>query len=712
MHFARSTFSRMMAAMMLILAVLGVSVPAAAQDIFIRAALAAEGPVEPGGETTLAIKFSPVSDEWHGYWSNPGDAGLPMQLDWNLPEGVELGEPLYPVPKRLVIDGIMNHIFEGDFAVLVPLRLSEDYAGGEMLTLSAEAFYLACTNEICVPQQATLQASVPVGAGAAPSADFTRYRSAIAPLIDSVGSFEVVGDLLRMAIPIPANVDVGEPHLFVANRELGDGLQPAYSAPQGFTRQGDMLVAEVPLSRLVLPEGSDIEFAPAPQSLQGIVAWSDSEGLRFTARPGAVPTGGTVIMARESDMPPLWLLLGGALLGGLLLNVMPCVFPILSLKALSLVKAGASESAARTEGLAYTAGVVLACAALGGVMLALRAAGEQVGWAFQLQEPAVVVALLVLAALITANLWGVFELPGLSITEGSTPRGAFSTGLLAAFVATPCTGPFMAAALGAALLLPAPLALLLFAMLGLGLALPFLLLGFVPALRNRLPKPGPWMVTFRKLMAVPMALTVLALVWLLWRMGGAMFAVAAVGMTAAIAGAVSLALGSAMQSEKMRRPLMACFGAIAILLAIVAAQQFERPQSGEAVTVLDSKDFSAEALQQARATGQPVFVYFTADWCVSCKVNERVAIEREETRAAFEQAGVITLRGDWTLREPEITAFLNERGVAGVPLYLWYDPGAAEPDQLPQLLGPDALIDRARQEPARQDREAAAPQPR
>ena len=697
---ARSTFSRILLAFVLMLGAPFAVQPASAQDINIRASLVAEGPVAPGGEVMLALRFQPVGPEWHGYWKNPGDAGLGMQLDWDLPDGVTVGEPLYPVPKRLLIDGLMNHIFEGDYAVLVPLKLAQDWRGGDRLNVGVEAFYLACTDEICVPQDAKLSVRIPVGEGAAASADFTRWRSALAPLIESKGTFEVKGDLLRVAIPVPASLDIGQPNLFVGVRELGDGLQPAYAASQGFLRQGDLLVAEVPLNRLVLPQGSSVQFAPPPGEIDGIIAWSDSEGLRFVAERGKVPSGGTRLMARDSETPALWLLLAGALLGGLLLNVMPCVFPILSLKALSLARAGEGEREARMEGLAYTAGVILACVALGGVMLALRAAGEQVGWAFQLQEPAVVVALLALAVLITANLWGLFELPGLAISGGSTPRGAFATGLLAAFVATPCTGPFMAAALGAALLLPTPVALLLFAALGLGLALPFLLLGFVPALRNRLPKPGPWMVTFRKALAILMALTALALVWLLWRMGGWQFALCSLLLASFLTSAIRRFLHPQDGSLFLRgRGVIYLALALGMIVPTYASylNYAHSPQTID-TGILQAGDFSRSALEEARASGKPVFVYFTADWCVSCKVNEKVAIEREATRAAFDKAGVVTLRGDWTLRQPEITEFLSERGAAGVPLYLWYEPGSARPEQLPQLLGPDSLIELAGRE--------------
>lgn len=673
---ARWTFRRLVTALMLMLSLLTAQA-AFAQGGNISVSLVAEGPVAPGGETTLALKFSPVSEEWHGYWSNPGDAGLGMVLDWKLPDGVTVGDPLYPTPRRLLIDGLMNHVFEGDYAVLIPLKLAPGAGAGGTLQITVDAFYLACTDEICVPEDAQLSVTIPVGEQTAANPAFAQYRSAIAPMLDREARFAQSSRLLRLAIPLPASMDVGQPHVFIANRDLVN-----YADTQSFSRKGDELIAEIPLAKT----------GEMPDLVEGIIRLGNGNGLRFAARAGDVPAGTVKLATGGGDMPSIWLLLGGALLGGLMLNIMPCVFPILSLKALSLAKAAAGEREARKEGLAYTAGVVVACVALGGIMLALRAAGEQVGWAFQLQEPGIVVALLVLAVLITANLLGAFELPGLSISQGSTPSGAFSTGLLAAFVATPCTGPFMAAALGAALLLPAPVALLLFAVLGLGLALPFLLLGFVPALRNRLPKPGQWMVTFKKILAVPMALTAAALVWLVWRMGGTGFAVISIGLSAAILGIAAFTLGARRGEGASRRALALVLVMAATVLAFAAHRQFDPPAASMDTGVLAARPFSSQALREARASGAPVFVYFTADWCVTCKVNERIAIERAETRAAFDQAGVVTLRGDWTVRQPEITQFLNDQGAAGVPLYLWYNPGVAEPSQLPQVLGPDSLV--------------------
>ncbi|HWK40492.1 MAG TPA: thioredoxin family protein, partial [Croceibacterium sp.] len=327
-------------------------------------------------------------------------------------------------------------------------------------------------------------------------------------------------------------------------------------------------------------------------------------------------------------------------------------------------------------------GVIAACLAIGALLLALRAAGSEIGWAFQLQEPGVVVALLVLATAITANLAGLYEVPSFSFTRSGGRASAFSTGLLAAFVATPCTGPFMAAAMGAALLLPWWQGLLLFATLGLGLALPFLLLGYIPALRRILPKPGRWMDTFRRVLAVPMGLTALALLWLAWRLGGPGFA--------ALAFVVALGVVAALAGRGRRLPVMAAGSlAVAVLAGVFMPRLFAPPAADEA-GLLAAQPFSEVALAEARASGKPVFLWFTADWCLTCKVNEGIAIERETTKAAFEKAGVVAMRGDWTRRDPEITRFLTAHGAAGVPLYLWYAPGK-DGEVLPQVLTRDML---------------------
>jgi DsbC/DsbD-like thiol-disulfide interchange protein/cytochrome c biogenesis protein CcdA len=656
--------------------------PVPAGDNHIAAELVAAGPVVPGEPLELALLFRPEPG-WHGYWKNPGDAGLGMTLAWDLPDGWSAGEPLYPVPHKLLIAGLMNHVYESDYAVIVPLAVPASAAVGNVVPISVDANWLACTDKICVPERATL--TLRLASGEAPrDPRFDQWRAALPPLLDQPGRFELTPERLRLAIPLPASLALAEPHVFVETAQLAD-----YPAPQVFRRSGNVLVAEIP--RKGIARGAD--------TVTGILKLdAEGNGITFEATPGEVPTGGELVAGSDDqgDFAPLWALLGGALLGGLILNLMPCVFPILSLKALTLARAGESQAEARREGVAYTAGVVLACLALGALLLGLRAMGSEIGWAFQLQEPGVVVALMVLAVAITANFAGLYELPSLSFTREGGRASAFSTGLLAAFVATPCTGPFMAAALGAALLLPWWQGMVLFGVLGLGLALPFLLLGFVPALRRMLPKPGAWMNTFRRVLAVPMGLTALALLWLAWRLGGTNFAVAA-AMLGAILALVLWAIGRE-QSGGRGTARVAAFGGLVLAgLAFVAVPRAYDPRSSEAdAGLLTAVPFSETALAEARAANKPVFLWFTADWCLTCKVNESVAIEREATRAAFEKAGVVAMRGDWTRRDPAITRFLTAHGAAGVPLYLWYAPGR-DGEVLPQVLTPDMLSELAEQ---------------
>jgi len=649
----------------------------------LAAELIADGPPVPGETLTLAIKFTP-DPGWHGYWSNPGDAGYGMRLEWDLPEGWKAGEPLYPVPHKLVQEAgglrLMNHVYEGEYAVLVPIEVPESAAVANVVPIEVAGDWLVCTNEICVPESATLTLRLGQGMGSDPR--FDTWRAAIPPLLDSPARFELTAEKLRLAIPLPASLELQDPHVFLRSEQLVD-----YAAAQTFRRDGNLLVAEIP--RKGLAEGAE--------AVSGILKLDEQgNGVTFEAGPGDVPAGGTLLAGGDATvLAPLWALVGGALLGGLILNLMPCVFPILSLKALALARAGGSEAEARREGVAYTAGVVLACLALGGLLLALRAFGSEIGWAFQLQEPGVVVVLLLLAVAITANFAGLFELPSLSFTRAGGRASAFSTGLLAAFVATPCTGPFMAAALGAALLLPWWQGLALFAVLGFGLALPFLLLGFVPPLRRLLPKPGTWMNTFRRLMAIPMGLTALALLWIAWRLGGDLFALGALLLAAVTLAALAYS-GWRQSRSKDGGYIWPALAPLLVVFAFFVLPNGVSDATEQAESLLEPREFSDAALSEARASGKPVFVWFTADWCLTCKVNEGVAIEREATKEAFEKAGVVAIRGDWTRRDPEITRFLTAHGAAGVPLYLWYAPGR-EGEVLPQVLTPDSLAQLARQ---------------
>lgn len=677
------------------------SMPAQAQlggvSLNVPATLMAETATPaPGKLVTVAFVMRPKSG-WHGYWENPGDAGVGMQLKWDLPKGVTAGPLRYPVPTTLIISGLMNHVYEEPFTLLVDLKLDGAIAAGTKIPVRVRGDWLACTDSICVPEGDDLAIDLVVGDGMIAAYNrtiFDGYRAAIPVPLDQAGRYAIKGNRIEIAIPYPASALLEKPYFF----PLTSGLF-AYAAPQKARRVGDWLIVEAGVTG-----DSDIEIS-------GLLRIGEAQGLNITALPSAVPVGGTPIatlgqggVSGKSSISGVngsitgfgWIL-GFAFLGGMLLNLMPCVFPILGLKALALAKMGGEPRAAKVDALAYSAGVVLSCLALGAVMLLLRAGGEQVGWAFQLQEPPIVALLFLLMVAVTANLFGLFDIASVNVGNKLAVQsgfaGSFWTGVLAAIVATPCTGPFMAAALGAALLLPPLPALLLFAGLGFGLALPYLAIAYLPPLRRLLPKPGPWLVRLRKWMALPMGLTALALLWLLWRLSGI------VGLLfATVAGLLAIALLFTIGKRQARGSASAYLFIVLGALGVATftgipsdpVSRDNETQSG----LIKTEPFSPELLAQYRAAGKPVFVYFTADWCVTCKVNEAAAIQREATANAFAKAQLKVLEGDFTRRDPAMARVLESHGRSGVPLYLYYGKGG-EAQILPQILTPEILVEMA-----------------
>ncbi|MEP9402741.1 protein-disulfide reductase DsbD family protein [Sphingomonas silueang] len=647
------------------------ALPAAAQaagerHVAMRLVAESDTPA-PGSRVALAIVSEPDAG-WHGYWRNPGAVGTQPRLAWRLPAGVTLGEIRYPVPERLLVAGLMNYVYERPWALLTELAVPAGLAKGTALPVRLSIQYLVCTREICVPERAELATELTVGDGAVTPgrrAAFDGWRRALPRPMGAQAVFEG-GEAFRLRVPFPADAPLGDAYFFAGTEGAID-----YAAPQTIVRDGDAIV--------VATKG-----AGKPATVEGVLATGEGQGFAIRAVPGAV----------AMPLPPVafdWrlalLAFGGALLGGLLLNVMPCVFPILSLKALSLARSGESDAKARGEGVAYTAGAVATCMALGGVLLAIRAAGVSAGWAFQLTDPRVVLLLLLLTGAIALNLAGLFELPTPQLGARGGRGGAFATGALAAFVATPCTGPFMGAALGSALVLPPLAAMAVFAGLGLGLALPFLLLGFVPALRRRLPKPGAWMDAFRKGLSVPMFLTALALAWLLGRQAGVDGM--AIGLAALLLAALGLWWTGRRQARGRDRAWWPALAALAV--ACGGAALVTRAAPAARATIAGTEAFSEARLAALRAEGRPVFAYFTADWCLTCKVNERAAIETRAVADAFGRGKVATLVGDWTDGDPALGRFIEAHNRAGVPLYLWYAPGAKEPQVLPQVLTPGTL---------------------
>lgn len=659
-------------------------IPGAPQNV--RASIAAETNMPaPGDKVTVAIIMDPKPG-WHDYWLNPGDAGTPLELEWKFPAGVTAGPIRAPVPDTLIVSGFMNHIYKTSHAFLIDVKIPASASVGQKLNIKVDARWSACSDMVCVPEGSSFAVPLTVSDGKIASADrvrFDNWRAALPVPLDRQAVYAVDGKRISIAIPYPKSANAERLWFFPQTENVF-----RYAAPQSARRTGDWLVVTGEMDK-----GIDGQ-------IQGLLRFNDAQGLEVRAVPGAVPTGGESVSVLGGEAAPdqgvtFGWILGFSILGGLLLNLMPCVFPILGLKALAIAKSGGNERQARRDALAYTAGIILSCLALGAVMLTLRAAGEEVGWAFQLQDPAIVLLLLLLMVAITANLAGLFEIGGIGagdrLARQGGMAGSFWTGVLAAVVATPCTGPFMAAAMGAALLLPVAQALLIFAGLGFGLALPFLAIAYVPPLRSRMPKPGPWMSTFRKWMAAPMALTTLALLWLLAQLVGVSgWLVGGVSVIALLVGIVIVV--------RCKAPIWSIF---VLALAIFAGGYQSLgylPVTAKTTASqgkLGGEAFSEQKLAGLRADGKPVFLYFTADWCVTCKVNEAAAIDRDETAKAFRKAGIVTMVGDYTRRDPAITRFLAKHGRSGVPLYLYYRQGGAA-QVLPQVLTVDTLTELAK----------------
>ncbi|KPF79117.1 hypothetical protein IP88_02675, partial [alpha proteobacterium AAP81b] len=503
-----------------------------------RVELIAESSAPAAGQRlTIGFLLTPKAG-WHTYWKNPGDAGAPTRVAWQLPEGVAEPAALsYPIPDRLVISGLMNYVYAHPNVLLTEVMPPAETPRGRPFVIKARLDWLVCSEEQCVPESADLTLPLAIGNGATDAEDGYRIalaRAALPKPVDWAAHWAATGGRFVLSVPFANPNKVTAAYFYP---EVDGAID--YAAPQAVTIAGEALRLETAARE---PKGG----------IAGVLRIERADidhpiGFALTASPGAVPAAGTPLgpvepVAAVAAAPELAVILLGAILGGVILNVMPCVFPILSLKALHLARGNVPAAEARRDALAYAAGVIVMCMALGGLVLGLRSAGSLVGWAFQLQDPRVITALLLLVTGIALNFAGTFEitLSSGSLGSGVTARGgavgSFATGLLAAFIATPCTGPFMAGALGAALALPESAAFAVFAGLGLGLALPFLAVGFIPALRRRLPKPGAWMVRLRALLSLPMFLTALALAWVLGRQAGVE------GMTMGLAGVLALGL--------------------------------------------------------------------------------------------------------------------------------------------------------------------------
>ena len=665
----------------------------------------------PGSTVVVAVRQD-IQPGWHTYWRNPGDSGGATTLDWTLPAGVKADPILWPLPTRQRLLGLMNYGYSGEVFLPVPIQVPATARPGEILTLTAQALFLVCSDRMCVPEPLTLSLALPVREGTAPLS--RPWGEAIRKTVETA--------------PRPAGIKAhvtrdGQGLILTATG--GPLAGGTVSAAYVFPFEPGRIDHAAGQSGQLGPEGLTLRLAPGRETgdgaLSGVLA-TDKGAWEITAEPGppldgatgkgplAPPPESEATKAPASAPASLSLLhvLGLALLGGLVLNLMPCVFPVLAMKAAALSAAAHDPARARRDGLAFLVGVLVSFLALAGILLALRAAGQAVGWGFQLQSPGVTATLALILLGVGLNLSGVFHVGAGLQGAGSGPLarlpgapGAFFTGVLAVVVAAPCTAPFMAAALGAALVLPWPLALAVFLALGLGLAAPYVAISLSPGLLARLPRPGAWMETLKGVLAFPMYGAALWLTWVFSQQGGgqALAGLLAAGLLLAFAG-WTYGRVQARRAEGRQAVVGVVTATVALLLTLMLAGAAamaarERPaviETAEAATALASQPWSAQAVAQATAAGRPVLVNLTADWCVTCKINERAALSSPRVAEAIRAANAVYLVGDWTRRDDAITRELQAHGRSGEPLYLVYRPGRAEPEILPQLLTEGVVI--------------------
>ena len=670
------------------------------QTDHLRSRLVAAAEAAVPGETLKLGLLLEHDAGWHTYWKNPGDSGLPTRMEFALPDGLVAGEIEWPLPERQPAGGLVNFGYSHTELLPVSVAVPADIAA-ESIAITLKASWLICELE-CIPGSGEYRLELPVAQSAQPSAyagAFERAAARQARVLEVDVRYRAEKSGVVIAIPLdgPLATEFG-------TDVAGWTLMPA--TPQvlanadspRFAIDGRELRVEVARSEFFARAPGRIELLLS-NGERGYTVFARHEAASTVAAGSASAAGASTAGSKGDGTSPagapvgLWLALLLAFAGGLVLNLRPCVFPVLSLKALGAIESAHDAAEMRRHGLWYTLGVLASVLLVAGLLLALRAGGEAIGWGFQLQEPGFVAAIALLLFAMGLSFSGLYEFGGgitglgQQLTERGGRRGAFFTGVLACVVASPCTAPFMGTALGAALVLPAHEALLVFACLALGLAFPMLLLGYVPALARRLPRPGAWMQTFRELLAFPLYLTVLWLAWVFGRQAG-MLALTALGAGfIAIAFALWL-LRRAQGRERGALPLRAL--ALAALAAALALPLLA-PREGDASKAAESsalhEPWTPARFAALRDEGRPVLVNMTADWCITCLANERVALSSAEFADALQARGVVYLKGDWTRQDADITAYLESFGRSGVPLYVLY-PAQGEPIVLPQLLTP------------------------
>lgn len=652
------------------------------------------------GETVWIAMRQEVQKGWHVFWENAGDAGLPLELNWTLPEGFSAGAPLHPVPEYIPYGPLAIFAHEGEPVFLIPVTAPTDVVPGEDVTFDVWASWQVC-EDICVPEDASFSFALPVldspSANAAHTALFSDARAALPDGFQGNASYAMGEAIHRLTVENVEGIDAESVYFFPAVTGL-----TSPPSPQKATLEDSVLTVEITPGYL---SGFDGE------TVRGVLGYTDAQGNYRGFELNASVSTAPIVASSTADLAqadvgetPLLLLFVFAFLGGVILNVMPCVFPIIFVKAAAMMQsAGEDMSRVRTHGLLYTAGVLATFLLIGVVLLALRAGGEQLGWGFHLQSPPVVALSAYVLFMVGLNLAGVFHVgesiagAGGDLAAKGGGTGAFFTGFLAVVVAAPCLGPLLTAPMGAVMLQPPVIGLSILAAMALGLAAPYLALSFAPGLGKLLPKPGAWMNVMKQAMAFPVFGAAAYFLWVFAQQTGGP------GLALALGGAVLLAMAGwlfelSKGSQGARLMVVRGLAAVAALLALTPLMRLGPVQAsvvseaGEmAHGAFMAEAYSAEALSAYRAEGRPVFIDFTAAWCVTCQFNKATVFSSKALAQDFDREGVVFMVADWTVRDPRITEALEEFRASGVPLYAFYGKDGAAPEVLPLPITRDSV---------------------
>lgn len=638
--------------------------------------------VAPGQPVRGAVRLV-MDDGWHTYWKNAGDVGLPTEVTWTLPTGWKAGALLWPAPEYLDTSGLISYAYEKEVLLPFELKAEKDQSSPGPKEVVAKISWLEC-QEACIPGEAEVEFGFTVGPEAA-SPDAETVREAFARLPKSRTDITAGKQDQELVLYLPSGLAKPDDEVRFFPEQA---MQIEAAAPQQLVKDAD--------GETVLKLKPDPTADKPAQELSGLLVVGQGETRQAFEFKAKIGEGRPVKAAPPADAGKVLFTVLLAFLGGIVLNLMPCVFPVLSLKVLGIVEQSRQEgSKAWHHGVVFTLGVLVSFWALSGMLLVVRAAGQEVGWGYHLQNPVMIGSLAVLFLLIGLNLFGVFEV-GENLTQlanvADKKHGfahSFWSGVLTTLAATPCTAPFMGSAVGFALSASTPVALLVFTALGLGVAAPYMTLTLFPALLKKLPRPGAWMVTFKQILAFPM---LVAVVWLVWvfgsqvgsdRMALLLLSLVGVGFAAWVYGK----WGNSWE-EKPRR-----LGTVGAALALLLASSVGYQAARQDATADKWQAYSPELVDSLVAEGKPVFLDFTADWCTSCKANELLALSRPEVGKKFDKLGVALVKGDWTKKDPVITAALAKHGRAGVPLYVLYPGDGKEPVVLPEVLLPGTVLD-------------------